>query len=111
MDASKIVVMIDGMIGETIAEVAGEMIAAVIATAAMIAKTTEEMIGMNLTMIAETLLRISRLRLPLRAKEQETTIEMTTRLKMLHTWFSPPSRTTSAAFAGSTKKSMLWLRS
>ena len=75
--------MIDGTNDEMIAEVAGEMIATVIATAAMIAKTTEEMIGVNLMMIAETLPRDSRLRLPLQAKEQETTIEMTTRLKML----------------------------
>ena len=67
-DASKIVVMIDGMIGGTITEVAGEMIAAVIAIAAMTAETTEEMIGVNLMMI----------RLPLRAKERGTTIEMIT---------------------------------
>ena len=68
MDASKIVVMIDGTIGETIAEVAGEMTAAVTATAAMIAETTEEMIAVNLMMIAKTLLRVSRHRLPLRVK-------------------------------------------
>ena len=61
------------------------MIAAVIATATMIAETTEEMISVNLMMIAEMLPRDSRLRLPLRAKEQGTTIEMTTRLKTLRT--------------------------
>ena len=75
MDASKIVVMT----GETTVEVAGEMIAMVIATAAMIAATTEGMIGVNLMRIAEMLPRVSRLRLPLRAKERGTTIEMITR--------------------------------
>ena len=89
MDASKIVVMIDGMIGETIAGAVGEMTAAVIATAAMIAETTEEMIGAN-PMTVKMPLCVSRHRLPLRVKEQETTIEMITRLKMLHTWSSPP---------------------
>ena len=78
-DVSEIIVMIDGTIGVTIAEVAGEMIAAVTTTATMIAETTEEMIGVNLMMIAEMLLCVSRLRLLLRAKEQETTIEMITR--------------------------------
>ena len=110
MDAYKIIVMTSEMTGEMIVEVAGEMTAAVIDTAVMIAATTEEMIGVNLMTIAETLLRDSRLRLPLQAKEQETTIEMITRLKMLRTWSSPPLRTTSAAFADSTKKSTLWRR-
>ena len=67
MDASKIVMMTGEMIGETTAEVAGEMTAAVIATAAMITATTEEMIGMNLMRITEMLPRVSRLWLPLRA--------------------------------------------
>ena len=80
--ASKIVVMIDVTTGGTIAEVAGGMIAAVIATVATIAETTEEMTGTNPKEIAETLLRVSRLRLPLRAKEQGTTTGTTIRLKM-----------------------------
>ena len=84
-DASKIVVMIDGMSGGTIAEEVGEMIAAVIAITVTIAETTEEMLGVNLMRIAETLLCVSRPRLPLRAKEQGTTIEMATCLKMLCT--------------------------
>ena len=79
MDASKIIVMTDRMIGKTTVEVACEMTAAVLATAAMIAVTTEEMIGVNLMRIAETLPRVSRLRLPLRAKDRGTTIEMITR--------------------------------
>ena len=78
MDASKIVVMTGEMIGETTVEVVAEMTVAVIATAATIAVTTEEMIGMNLMRIAETLPRVSRLRLPLRAKERGTTIGMIT---------------------------------
>ena len=85
MDASKIVVMIGGTVGETITVEAGEMTAAVITTAVMIAKTIEQMIGVNLMKIAETFLRVSWLWLPLRAKEQGTTIEMTTCLKMLRT--------------------------
>ena len=84
MDVSKIVVTIDGMIGAMIGE-AGETTAAVTAiTTAMIAETTEEMIGVN-PMIAETPRRASCLRLPLRVKEQETMIETTTRLKTLRT--------------------------
>ena len=78
MDASKIVVMTGEMIGEMIAEAASEMTAAVIATAAMIAETTEEMTSANVMEIAEMLPRVSRLRLPLRAKERGTTIEMIT---------------------------------
>ena len=58
------------------------MIAEVTATAVMIAETTEEMIGVNPMRIAETSLRVSRLRLPLWAMEQGTTIETTIRLKM-----------------------------
>ena len=77
--------MIDGTIGEMIAEVAGETTAAVTVTDMMITETTEEMIGVNLMMIAEMLLRVSRLRLPHRVKEQETMIAMTTRLKTLRT--------------------------
>ena len=57
--------------------------------AAMTAETTEETIGMNL-MIAKMLPCVSRHRLPLRVKEQETMIETTTRLKMPRTWSSPP---------------------
>ena len=87
--ASETAVTIDETIGTMIAEVAGDMIAAVIATAVMIAETTEEMIGVNL-MTAKMLSCVSRHRLPSRVKEQEITIEMTTRLKMLHTWSSPP---------------------
>ena len=45
----------------------------------MIDTTTEEMISVNLMRIAETLPRVSRLRLPLRAKERGITIEMITR--------------------------------
>ena len=89
-DVSEIVVMIGETIGVTIAEVAGEMIAAVTTTAAMIAETTEEMIGVNLMMIAETLLRISRHRLPLQVKEQGPMIETITRMKTLRTRSSPP---------------------
>ena len=73
------------MISGTITEEAGAMIAAVIAIAAMTAETIEEMIRVNLMTIAKMLLCDSRLRLPLRAKEQGTTIEMTTRLKTLRT--------------------------
>ena len=73
------------MISGTIAEAAGVMITAVIAIVTMTAETTEEMIGVNLMTIAEMLLCDSRLRLPLRAKEQGTTIEMTTRPKMPRT--------------------------
>ena len=89
-DVSEIVETIDGTTGVMIAEEAGEMIAVVTATAAMTAQTTKEMIGVNLMMMAEMPLRVSRHRLPLRVKEQETTIETTTRLKMLRTWSSPP---------------------
>ena len=84
-DVSEIIVTI----GVTIAEVAGEMIAAVTATTATTAVTTEEMIGVN-PMITEMPLRVSRHRLPLRFKEQETTIETITHVKMLCTWSSPP---------------------
>ena len=77
--------MIDGTTGVMIAKVAGETIAAVTATAVMIAESIEEMISVNLMMIAEMFLCVSRLRLPLRAKEQGTMIEMTTRLKTLCT--------------------------
>ena len=79
MGTSETIAMIDGMIGLMIAEVADEMIIVLTATAAMITATTEEMIGVNLMRIAETLPRVSRLRLPLRAKERGTTIEMITR--------------------------------
>ena len=102
--------MIGGMIGMMIAEVVGEMIAAVIANAVTIAETIEEMLGVNLMRIAETLLCVSRPRLPLLANEQGTTIEMTTRLKMPRMYSSLPSRTTSATYAGLTRRSMLWLQ-
>ena len=85
MGTSETAVMIGGMI----AEVAGEMIAAVIATAVMITETTEEMIGESL-MTVKMLPCASRHRLPLRAKEQETTTETITRLKMQRMWSSPP---------------------
>ena len=100
MDASKIIVMTGEMIGETTVEVVGGMIAAVIAIAAMTVETTEGMIGVNLMKIVETSLHASRLRLPLPAKERGTPLEMTTRLWTRRTWSLPPSRTTSAAFAG-----------
>ena len=61
LGASKIIVMIDGMIGEMTVEAEGKMIAAVIATATTIAETTEEMIGVNPMKIAEMPLRVSRL--------------------------------------------------
>ena len=82
MGASKIVVMIDAMIGGMIAEGAGGMISVVIITAATTVETTEEMIGASQTGIVEALPRVSRPRLPLRAKEQGAMTGMTTRLKM-----------------------------
>ena len=95
--------------GETTAEMAVMMTAAmidvmtveaIVTTAVMIAETTDVVV-----LITKMRVTVSRLRLPGKSKRLGTMTGMTTLQKMLRTWFSSPSKMTSAANAGSPERS------